>query len=456
MNRDDANPDDANPDDENPDDNGRDAPLLKRLFALEPRERSAVVWSFLYFFTLLCSYYLLRPIRDEMAILGGTENIRWLFLATFLSMLAVVPLFGYVTGRWPRARFLPWVNLFCAANLVVFYLAFASAGDNAVWVARAFFVWLSVFNLFVVSVFWSFMADLYDRDQAKRLFGIVAAGGSVGALTGPALTALLVAQIGYQQMLLISAALLTFTVVCILRLRSWAHAQPRHERAHTDEALGGGVLEGISLTLRRPYLTGVSAMMMLAVFAGTALYIFQAQFLEQAFADSNQRTRVFALVDLSVNVLALVAQGLVVGRVMRRFGLGITLALLPAVSIAGFLALAMTPVLGVVLALQVVRRAMNYGIAGPAKEVLFTVVSRAAKYKAKNFIDTVVYRGGDALSAQIIGGLQAAGAGLSAILAIVIGVCAAWLGVAFGLGRGYRTRYDRRLREERPITEAPT
>ncbi|NBC23316.1 MAG: MFS transporter [Gammaproteobacteria bacterium] len=432
------------------------ASLLKRLFALEPRERRAVVWSFLYFFTLLCSYYLLRPIRDEMAILGGTENIRWLFLATFLAMLAVVPLFGFVTARWPRARFLPWVNLFCAGNLVLFYLAFVSGGASEVWVARTFFVWLSVFNLFVVSVFWSFMADLYDRDQAKRLFGIIAAGGSVGALTGPALTALVVAQIGYQQMLLISAGLLGFTVVCILRLRAWAHEQPRHDRAHTDEALGGSMLEGISLTLRRPYLAGVSVMMLLAVFAGTALYIFQAQFLEQAIADSDRRTRVFALVDLSVNVLALIAQGLVVSRVMRRFGLGITLALLPAVSIAGFFALALTPVLGVVLALQTVRRAMNYGIAGPAKEVLFTVVSRAAKYKAKNFIDTVVYRGGDALSAQIIGGLQDAGRSLGEILSIVIGVCAAWLGVAFALGRGYRTRYDQRVREEQLITEAPT
>lgn len=437
-------------------DGGRRRSLLKRLFALELRERRAVIWSFLYFFTLLCSYYLLRPIRDEMAILSGTENIRWLFLATFLSMLAVVPLFGFVTGRWPRARFLPWVNLFCAANLVLFYLAFVTGAGTEVWVARTFFVWLSVFNLFVVSVFWSFMADLYDRDQAKRLFGIIAAGGSVGALTGPALTALLVAHIGYQQMLLLSAGLLSFTVVCILRLRAWAHEQPRHDRAHTDAALGGGVLEGISLTLRRPYLAGVSLMMLLAVFAGTALYIFQAQFLEQAIADSDQRTRVFALVDLGVNVLALLAQGLVVSRVMRRFGLGITLALLPAVSIVGFLVLAVTPVLGVVLALQMVRRAMNYGIAGPAKEVLFTVVSRAAKYKAKNFIDTVVYRGGDALSAQIISGLQDAGKSLGEILTLVIGVCAAWLGVAFALGRGYRTRYDRRLREERPITEAPT
>jgi AAA family ATP:ADP antiporter len=196
--------------------------------------------------------------------------------------------------------------------------------------------------------------------------------------------------------------------------------------------------------------------MLLAVFAGTALYIFQAQFLEQAFADSNQRTRVFALVDLSVNVLALLAQGLVVGRLMRRFGLGVTLALLPAVSIAGFLALAVSPVLAVVLALQTVRRAMNYGIAGPAKEVLFTVVSRAAKYKAKNFIDTVVYRGGDALSAQIVNGLQAAGKSLGEILTLVIGACAAWLGVAFALGRGYRRRYDRRLTEEKLITEAST
>jgi AAA family ATP:ADP antiporter len=430
--------------------------LVARVFALSPEERSAVFWSFLYFFTLLCSYYLLRPIRDEMAILGGTQNIRWLFLTTFLAMLTIVPVFGFVTGRFPRARFLPWVNLFCAGNLVLFYLAFAADGPSEIWVARVFFVWLSVFNLFVVSVFWSFMADLYDRDQARRLFGIIAAGGSAGALAGPTITALLVARLGYQQMLLISAVLLAFTVVCIVKLRRWAHDQPRHEAAHTDEALGGGLLEGISLTLRQPYLGGVALMILCAVFAGTALYIFQAQFLEQAIADSNRRTQVFALVDLAVNVLALLAQSLLVGRAIRHLGVGGTLALLPALSIVGFVALAITPVLGLVLALQIVRRSMNYGIAGPAKEVLFTVVSRSAKYKAKNFIDTVVYRGGDALSAQMIGALQAAGAGLGTILSIVVAVCTAWLGIALTLGKGYAKRYDRREDEDTLITEVST
>ncbi len=429
---------------------------LARVFALEPRERSALLWSFSYFFTLLCSYYLLRPIRDEMAILGGTENIRWLFLSTFLVMLAIVPVFGWLTARFPRSRFLPWVNLFCAVNLVLFYLAFRAGGEFNVWVARFFFVWLSVFNLFVVSVFWSFMADLYDKEQARRLFGMIAAGGSVGALAGPTITALLVARVGYEQMLLLSALLLAFTVVCIVRLRAWSHDRPEPEAERPAEAIGGSVLDGIALTLRSPYLAGAALMMLLAVFAGTALYLFQAQFLEAAIGDSDQRTRVFALVDLAVNVLSLLAQAVVVRHAIKRLGVGVTLALLPAVSIVGFVALALSPVLGLVLALQVLRRSMNYGIAGPAKEVLFTVVSRAEKYKAKNFIDTVVYRGGDALSAQAIGLLQAAGVSFAAILALVTTACAAWLGIAIGLGRGYNARYHRRRDAHTAAMEAPT
>ena len=415
--------------------------LFERLLAVQPRERRALAWSFIYFFTLLFSYYILRPVREEMAIQGGTENIPWLFLATFIAMLAAVPVFGWLTSRYSRAQFLPWVYLFFAMNLALFFAAFRLLEEND-WTARVFFVWLSVFNQFVVSVFWAFMADLYDREQARRLFGMIAAGGSAGALAGPACTALLVPYIGPQNLLPISAVFLSFTVVCIVQLRRWAvtEAQPGEEQP--ERPLGGGFFEAVPLLLRSPYLLGISAMMLLGNLTGTYLYIYQAQIVAAAFDDSGVRTAVFAGLDLAVNLTALFFQVAVARVAIQRLGEGLTLAIVPLLSIVGFIVLALHPALAALVVFQVLRRAANYGIGRPAKELLFTVVPARVKYKAKSFIDTVIYRGGDAISAQAIRVLQASGASLGAIAMICAGLCAIWVGLALVLGKAYGRRYD--------------
>jgi AAA family ATP:ADP antiporter len=411
---------------------------LERLVQVEPHELRALLWSFAYFFALLCGSYVLRPMRDAMGIAGGVEQLHWLFTGTFVAMLAAVPLFGWVTSRFPRRRFLPLVYGFFASNLLVFY-ALLAAGVGPVHVARAFFVWTSVYNLFVVSVFWSFMADLYTNAQARRLFGFVAAGGTVGALVGPALAATLARPLGTPFLLLLSAGLLGIAVLCVHRLIAWSAQQPgaasAGRRAAETRPLGGGVAAAIPLVLRSPYLLGIALFMLLFTTASTVLYFQQAQIVRDAFASAEERTAVFAAVDLAVNALTLGVQALLTGRLVRTLGLAWTLALVPLLLGAGFVALGVAPVLAVILAVQVLRRAGDYAITRPAREMLYVVLGREEKYKAKNLIDTVVYRGGDAVSAWAYAGLRAMGLSLGAIALLAVPVAALWAWLAHRLGR---------------------
>lgn len=414
---------------------------LERLVDVEPHELRAVAWAFLYFFSLLCSYYIIRPMRDEMGIAGGVENLQWLFTATFGVMLCAVPAFGWLTSRYPRPVFLPGVYLFFAACLLVFFFAFHSGLRDA-WVARAFFVWVSVFNLFVVSVFWGFMADVFDSAQAKRLFAFIAAGGTVGAITGPALTAALVLPLGATNLLLISTAFLGVAVLCVRRLLHWragaaatgGHVAMRRPDAQ-ERPLGGSMLAGFKLVLGSPYLLGICLLMLLFTTLATFLYFQQAHIVAGAFSDRSQRTAVFAGIDLAVNTLTLVLQLFLTGRLVQAVGLAPTLALIPVLLGAGFLALGLWPVLAVLVVVQVCRRAGNYAVMRPAREMLYTVLDRESKYKAKSFIDTAVYRGGDAVSAWAYAWLSALGLGLSAIAFVAVPLAALWAAVAHALGR---------------------
>jgi len=417
-----------------------------RLLKIAPAEFGAALWAFAYFFALLSSYYILRPVRDEMGILGGVENLQWLFTGTFLAMLAAVPLYGAAVRRFPRRRLLPVVYYFFIANLLAFFALFHSCLGEA-WLARVFFIWVSVFNLFVVSVFWSFMADLFSNAQARRLFGFVAAGGSAGAIAGPAVTALLAGSVGTVNLLLISAALLGFAVFCIHRLLAWRNPEPGRS-APRGEPLGGSALAGFSLLLRSPYLLGIGLFILLYTTLSTFLYFEQAHIVRGAFAESADRTALFAAIDLAVNTLTIATQLFFTSRLVERLGLPATLALVPAFLVLGFAGLAAAPVLGMLVAVQVLRRAGNYAVTRPAREMLFTVVGREARYKAKSVIDTVVYRGGDALSGWAFAGLTAAGLGLSAIAWIGVPLAAIWLLVGVWLGR-----YQERLRTS-PIDEA--
>ena len=418
---------------------------LQRLVKVEPQEIRALLWAFSYFFALLCAYYIVRPMRDEMGIAGGVEQLQWLFTGTFLVMLAAVPLFGWVTSRFSRQRFLPLVYGFFIATLLIFFVLFRS-GLTQVWVARAFFIWASVFNLFIVSVFWSFMADLFDDAQAKRLFGFIAAGGTAGALAGPALTASLAIPLGPTNLLLISCAALGWAMLCIRRLSAWKDslvpgppgngeggaADPIYDQ---NANLGGGALAGLRLIVRSPYLLGICLLILFYTTLSTFLYFQQAQIVRDNFADPAQRTTLFAAMDFATNALTLVIQVFLTGRIVRALGLGWTLALIPLLLGAGFLVLGMAPVLAVLVTLQVVRRAGNYAIMKPGREMLFVVLDRQEKYKAKNIIDTVIYRSGDLVSAWAYTGLQALGLGLAAIALLAVPLTGLWAWICFRLGR---------------------
>jgi len=418
--------------------------LLERILGARSDELAAVLWAFLYFFSLLAGYYVLRPIRDEMGIEGGVENLPWMFTATFLAMLAAIPLYGAASARFPRGRLIPGVYLFFLINLLAFYAAFRMVTDPA-WVARVFFVWVSVFNLLVVSVFWTFMADLFTNEQGRRLFGVIAAGGSAGAVAGPALTAGLVRVLGTHDLLLISAALLALTLLCIRRLLAHASYLRGPETAGREagggppeaaaRGLGGGAWAGIRLLGRSPFLLGIAGYVLLYTGTATFVYFEQAHIVADAFARPAERTALFAAMDLAVNVLTLGVQLFVTGRIVTRMGVGAALALLPGLVAAGFAALALAPVLGVLVVFQVLRRAAGYALARPAREVLFTVVGREERYKAKNVIDTLVSRGGDALSGWAFAGLLGLGLALAGVAAVGVPLALVWLGLGVALGR---------------------
>jgi AAA family ATP:ADP antiporter len=405
---------------------------------VEPGEGKALLWSFAYFFSLLCSYYIIRPMRDEMGILGGVENLQWLFSGTLLVMAAAIPVFGWISSRYPRRLFLPYVYAFFIAMLVLFY-ALMGSEQNSVFVARAFFIWTSVFNLFVVSVFWSFMTDLYNNAQARRLFGFIAAGGSIGALTGPAITTFLVEPLGSRNLLLISALMLVLAIVCISRLSKWSGArQPdktESSQHDNDSLIPGGIWAGVTLVFRSPYLLGICLLMLFFTTLATFLYFMQAEIIRDAFVDSAERTSVFAAIDLTVNSLTLIFQLFLTSRLIKWFGLAVVLAIIPVLLSLGFVLLGLSPVLAILIIVQVIRRSGNYAVMRPAREMLYVVLSREEKYRAKNFIDTFIYRSGDAISAWIYAGMRSAGLGLSAISFIAVPMALVWAWIAYDLGK---------------------
>jgi ATP:ADP antiporter, AAA family len=410
--------------------------VVARAIGARAGELPALMLSFLYFFSLLCGYYILRPLREEMGIAGGVQSLPWVFTATFAAMAAVVPLFGWVTVRFPRRAFLPLVYLFFIANLLIFFGAF-QVDAARVWTARVFFVWLSVFNLFVVSVFWSFMVDVYTDEQGRRLFGFIAGGGSIGAVAGPALTAWLAVPVGPVNLLLVSSAFLAVAVVCVRALSRLAST----ERGDAyQRPLGGGVLEGITSLARSRYLIGVAFFVVGLTVVATFVYFEQAHIVSRTIVGSAERTRFFARIDLAVNVTAVAVQLFGTGRLMRRVGLTAVLAAMPLIAAGGLALLAAAPGLGVLAAFQTIRRAGDYALTRPARELLFIVVRPIEKYRVKNVIDTLVYRGGDVLGAWTFAALTAWGLGLSAVAFFGAAVAIIWFALALWLGRSEAAR----------------
>ena len=413
--------------------------LLSGLAQVQAGEWPAVLWSFAYFFCLLCGYYVLRPVRDEMGIQAGVGNLPWLFTATFIAMLAVTPLFGWVSSRFPRRQFLPYVYLFFVAHLLLFYVLFREKAAIEI-TTKAFFIWVSVFNLFVVSVFWSFMADLYETAQARRLYGLIAAGGSLGAIAGPGLTTVLALPLGPVNLLLISSGFLLGAVFCIQRLGAWSAWRAAAPGATVRDArVGGGMLDGVKLVAASPYLLGICLYVALYSILSTFLYFQQQQIVKATIASSEQRTALFAALDLAVNVLTLGLQLFVFSRFLRRFGLAISLALIPLFSMIGFFALGLAPTLAVLIVFGVARRAGEFAITKPGRETLFNALSPDEKYKAKNFMDTAVYRAGDMASGWIFTWLQQyAGLALAGISFVAVPLAALWAWIGLWLARRHR------------------
>ncbi len=441
--------------------------FFKHAALIEPHELRAVTLSFFYFFFLLGSYFILRPVRDAMGAAYGAENLEDLYTGTFLGTLIVAPIFAFAASRVRLSVLLPWIYGFIAITIVGFYFWFDAAESDR-WVAAGFYVWVSVFNMLITSVFWSFMADLFSRTQAKRLYAFMAAGGSFGALLGPMMTALLVSRVGTQTLLLVSAAGFCVTIILVRalvrekeRLRvagedpqttTLDHAIPPPPPAwRWVQKLPGklaplvtwffaivlSAVRGFTLLFRSPYLLGIALFILFMTWVSTILYVQQVDFIAKAFPTRDARTEAFAWVDVIVNTLTIGIQFFGTGRLVARFGVRAGLILNPLLMIAGFLAVAFSPVLMVLLGAQIIRRVSEYAVARPSREMLFTVVDQESKYKAKNIIDTVVYRFGDLSAVWVQNGLGLLGVGVVGIAMYGVGVCAVWAWVATRLGRRY-------------------
>ena len=411
--------------------------LLKRVADVQPAEMRALAWSWLYIFSVLFSYYILRPIRDDMGVAGGVENLQWLFTGTLLGMIAVNPPFSALVARLPRSRFIPISYRFFLANLLLFALLLhIASAEQELWIGRVFFIWTSVFNLFVVSVFWALMVDVFDAQQGKRLFGFIAAGATVGGIVGSSVTASLAKSVPPTYLLLGSAMLLELAVFCVRRLSRLSDALHRRPAAGRDESpIGGSVFSGLAHAFNSTYLINVSVYILLFAITSTFLYFQQAEIARHSFATRGARTAFFASVDLWVNIFTLGAQLFLTSRVLRRIGVALTLAVLPLLSVVGFGTLALTPTITILVIYQVLRRAGNFAFARPTREVLYTVVPREDKYKAKSFIDTVIYRLGDQFGAWSFAVLGFFGLGVMGISLVAMPISLAWLVNGLWLGR---------------------
>ena len=400
---------------------------LAGLFNVRPEEAPAVTAGLLLFFLLFTSYFMLRPVRETMGITGGVDNLQWLFTGTFFATLAAMPLFGWIAGCVRRRRILYWVYGVFAANLLLFATGFVAKPDN-VWLARAFYIWLSLFNMIAISLAWSVLVDLFAVAQARRLFALMAAGASAGGLVGPLLGVALVGQVGHAGLLLLAALLLVGAAFAARAIQHWRDLHPLRDDETPQRArpLGGNPLEGMTDVLRSSYMLGIALFVVLLASANTFLYIEQARIIEAAFPDKTAQTRVFGLIDATVQALAILSQLFITGRVAQKLGIGVLLVTVPLLIAFGFVWLALAPGFGVFVAVMILRRAGEYGFMRPGREMLWTAVSDSAKYKAKNFTDSVVYRAGDMASAWVKAGVDALAATPALAMLVGAGVCVAW------------------------------
>ena len=419
-------------------DQGPLSKILGAIADIRPSEVKAVLIAFAYFFFLMASYFILRPLRDTMGTVYGVEHLQELFTGTFVLSFLVAPLYAGLASRIKLASFLPWVYGFIALTMLSFYFLFQAEPNNR-WVAAAFYVWLSTYNLLTISVFWSMMADIFSAPQAKRLFGFIAAGGTVGTLSAPAFVAFYVDEVGTNTLLLMSAAGFVITALLIRLLeaekRKLVALDPEAQKTTMDRSLGGSPFDGFTLLFRSRYLLMIALFLLLMTWISTVVYFQLAAAITADFTSRAARTQAFATIDLATNSIAVLIQLFGTGRFIKRFGVTTGLLLNPVIMVLAFLAVAFSPVLMVLGSIQVIRRFSEYAIAKPSRDMLYTVVDQQAKYKAKNVIETVVYRFGDLTSAWLSSAVLPFGIAGLAVLGMVIS--AAWFPIAWMLGRRY-------------------
>ena len=412
--------------------------MLRRIAGVEHQEIKVALTAFLYFFLLMTSYFILRPLRDTMGTIYGVAHLQELFTGTFLLSLVVAPIFAGVASRIRLASFLPWVYGFIAITLIVFYFLFRAV-TNDHWIAAAFYVWVSTFNLLTISVFWSLMADIFSSGQAKRLFGFIAAGGTVGTICAPAFTVLFVRALGTNNLLLISAVGFASTGFLVRLMerekRRLVAVDEDAQKTSLDHRLGGNPFDGFMLLFKSRYLLMIALFLLLMTWISTVIYFQLGDLISKNFVSRVARTQAYASIDLATNSIAVLIQLFGTGRFIRRFGVTTGLLLNPVIMVVAFLAVIFSPVLIVLASIQVVRRFAEYAIAKPSRDMLFTAVDQQAKYKAKNVIDTVVYRFGDLTSSWLSAAVLPYGVVGLAVFGVVIS--AVWFPIAYLLGRNF-------------------
>lgn len=412
--------------------------LLRRIIDVRPEEARLLGWTWMFYFAVLSAYYVIRPIRDEMGVAGGVNNLPWLWTGTLIGMTLANPLFALLVCRLPRVKFIAVTYRFFMFNLLLFLGLFltTTGGEAHIWAGRVFYVWTAVFNLFVISIFWAFMTDVFNSDQGRRLFGFISAGGTLGGAAGGLITSSLVGSIGPAALLLVSMALLEVAVFSVRRLSSLsAVLSQRYDPAVAERPIGGSAMAGIVGVVRSPYLLSISLYMLLFTVLSTFLYFQQANIVAAAYSDRAARTVFFANVDVAINVLAFFVQLFLTGRVLKLLGVAVTLTVLPIMSLIGFFTLGVAPTLWAVVIFQVLRRAGHFAVDRPTREVLYTVVNREDRYKAKSFIDTFVYRAGDQIGAWFYALLAFLGLGVSGIGFVAVPIALAWIVNGLWLGR---------------------
>ncbi|MBS8241422.1 MFS transporter [Marinobacter lipolyticus] len=414
---------------------------LAKLFNINRNEWIPVLLAAFFFFCVLTALMVLRPAREALGLQGGIDTVRWLFVGTAVITLLVNPVFGLLVSRLRRLTFITATYGFSGFSLVMFYLAMTLTPNViGITTGQIFYVWFSVFNLFITMVFWAVMADRFSLDQGKRFFGVIAVGGTCGAIFGPWLTSVLAEPLGTPALLLVSTAFLALAL-----LSCWAvtHIRPDSAEQRYDirpaiedrELIGGSAWEGFGAVFRSRYLLGIATYVIILAIMATFIYFTRLQMVAELGESTDQRTTLFARIDLITQVATLVTQALVAGHLMKRVGVHITLALLPLTAAFGFIGLAMVGSLAALITLEASFRAVQRAIMRPARETLYTVASREEKYKAKAFIDTFVYRGGDVVGAQVEGLLGRFGTGLAAVASVAVPLALMWVLLALWLGR---------------------